>query len=118
MSEGQNERLNTQLVLKSVPEGLTEITDFETQEVEIPSLENGQVLVESHFVGVDAALRLIVRDSDEFLFRVKPGDIVHGTVAGKVIDSKDENVKVGDYGKAQSRPTSYSEHECNGHFEN
>ena len=97
MSEGQNERLNTQLVLKSVPEGLTEITDFETREVEIPSLENGQVLVESHFVGVDAALRLIVRDSDEFLFRVKPGDIVHGTVAGKVIDSKDENVKVGDY---------------------
>ena len=97
MSEGQNERLNTQLVLKSVPDGLTEITDFETREVEIPSLENGQVLVESHFVGVDAALRLIVRDSDEFLFRVKPGDIVHGTVAGKVIDSKDENVKVGDY---------------------
>ena len=48
MSEGQNERLNTQLVLKSVPEGLTEITDFETREVEIPSLENGQVLIESH----------------------------------------------------------------------
>ena len=77
-----------------MPEWLTEVSDFESREVDLPPLESGQVLVESHFVGIDAALRLIVRDSDEFLFRVKPGDIVHGTVAGQVVDSMDENVKV------------------------
>ena len=97
MSVGQNERKNTQLVLKAVPQGLTDVNDFETREVEVLPLQSGQVLVESHFVGVDAALRLIVRDSDEFLFRVKPGDIVRGTVAGQVVDSMDENVKVGDF---------------------
>ncbi len=96
MNDGRNERVNTQLVLRNVPQGLTEIDDFETREVALTDLEPGQVMVEAQFVGVEAALRLIVRDSDEFLFRVKPGDIVRGTVAGKVVESRDASVKVGD----------------------
>ena len=30
-----NERKNTQLVLKAVPQGLTDVNDFETREVEV-----------------------------------------------------------------------------------
>ena len=56
-----------------------------------------RVLVESHYFGVDAALRLIVRDSDEFLFRVKPGDIVRGSAAGRVIESNNPQFMVGDH---------------------
>ncbi len=97
MSEGQNERTNTQVFLKNVPDGIAVPEDFEVREAPVAALNDGEVLVESHYIGVDAALRLIVRDSDEFLFRVKPGDIVHGNVAGQVIESKDPSVAVGEY---------------------
>lgn len=97
MSTGQNERINKQVLLKKVPSGVSGPDDFEVKETVVPELREGEVLVESHYYGVDAALRLIVRDSDEFLFRVKPGDIVHGSAAGRVIESKNKKFAVGDH---------------------
>ena len=97
MKAGSNERMNQQLFLKQVPAGIAGPDDFEVQNNPIPELVAGQVLIESHYIGVDAALRLIVRDSDEFLFRVKPGDLVHGSVAGQIIASKNSEFAEGDY---------------------
>lgn len=97
MASGLNERVNQQLFLKKVPFGIAESDDFETKQSPAPECGEGEVLVESHYFGVDAALRLIVRDSDEFLFRVKPGDIVRGSAAGRVIESNNSQFTVGDH---------------------
>jgi NADPH-dependent curcumin reductase CurA len=97
MSTGQNERVNRQVLLKKVPTGISGPDDFEVKESVVAPIRDGEVLVESHYFGVDAALRLIVRDSDEFLFRVKPGDIVRGSAAGRVIESKNPEFTVGDH---------------------
>ncbi|MFP6801508.1 MAG: NADP-dependent oxidoreductase [Pseudomonadales bacterium] len=97
MSSGQNEKVNQQLFLKQVPTGIAGPEDFEIKESPAPECSDGQVLVESHYFGLDAALRLIVRDSDEFLFRVRPGDLVRGTAAGRVIESKLSGYEVGEY---------------------
>ena len=75
-----NEGVNRQLYLKRVPEGIAGPGDFETRTAPIPATGPGEVLVEAHYLSVDAALRLIVRDSDEFLFRVRPGDLVRGSM--------------------------------------
>jgi NADPH-dependent curcumin reductase CurA len=83
--------------LKKVPFGIAESDDFEIKQSPAPECGEGEVLVESHYFGVDAALRLIVRDSDEFLFRVKPGDIVRGSAAGRVIESNNPQFMVGDH---------------------
>jgi len=72
VSTGQNERRNRQVFLKKVPTGIAGPDDFEVKESVVASIGDGEVLVESHYLGLDAALRLIVRDSDEFLFRVRP----------------------------------------------
>ena len=88
---------NKQLILAKHPDGLTELDDFKIKEVEIPELKNGELLIQTHYVGVDAALRLIVRDSDEFLFRVQPGDIIHANIAGKVIASNNSEFSVGEF---------------------
>ncbi|MEQ9005371.1 MAG: NADP-dependent oxidoreductase, partial [Pseudomonadales bacterium] len=77
-----NEDVNRRLVLARHPDGLAGPEDFRVEEVPIPTPAAGELLVQTHYVSVDAALRLIVRDSDEFLFRVRPGDLVHGSVAG------------------------------------
>ncbi len=92
-----NEGQNTQLVLKRHPEGIAGPDDFDVRETPMPVPGDGEVLLESHYVSVDAALRLIVRDSDEFLFRVQPGDVVHGSVAGRIIESNNPDFNVGDY---------------------
>ena len=65
--------------------------------MEVPNIVDNELLIQSHYVGVDAALRLIVRDSDEFLFRVQPGDIIHANIAGEVIASNNKDFKVGDF---------------------
>ncbi len=93
---GSNERVNQQLVLKRHPEGLAGPDDFDVRESPIQDPDEGELLIESHYLSVDAALRLIVRDSDEFLFRVRPGDLVHGTVAGRVLASKHPEFHEGD----------------------
>jgi len=91
-----NEGLNQQLYLKRVPEGIAGPGDFEVREAPIPATGPGEVLVEAHYLSVDAALRLIVRDSDEFLFRVRPGDMVRGSMAGCVIESNHPDYQAGD----------------------
>ncbi len=96
-SLGQNEKTNKQLLLHKVPKGISGSEDFTVRETPIPQPGLGEVLVEAHYLGVDAALRLITRDSDEFLFRVKPGDLVHGSAAGRIVASQHPELRVGDY---------------------
>ena len=91
-----NEGINSQLYLKRVPDGIAGPDDFEVRTAPIPETGPSRVLVEAHYLSVDAALRLIVRDSDEFLFRVRPGDMVRGSMAGKVIESNHPDYQVGD----------------------
>ncbi|MEM7016597.1 MAG: NADP-dependent oxidoreductase [Pseudomonadota bacterium] len=88
---------NRQLFLKSIPEGIAGPDNFEVRESEIPSPGEDQVLVRAHYFAVEAALRLIVRDSDDFLFRVRPGDPIHGSAAGEVVESNHPDYQIGDF---------------------
>jgi NADPH-dependent curcumin reductase CurA len=97
MSALPNDGRNRQLFMKRFPIGEAGPGDFEVREAPMPEPKDGEVLVESQYLSVDAALRLIMRDSKDFLFRVQPGDLVRGGVAGKVIESRNPNFKVGDY---------------------
>jgi len=92
-----NEAQNLQLRLKQHPTGIAGPGDFECVTEAMPTPAEGELLVQTHYVGLDAALRLIVRDSDEFLFRVQPGDLVFGSIAGQVIESRNADWRVGDY---------------------
>lgn len=95
MQAGNNEP-NLALHLARVPQGEAGPEDFEVRTSAVPEPGAGEVLIRSRFVSVDAALRLIVRDSSDFLFRVKPGDLVHGSVAGEVVRSNNAAFAVGD----------------------
>ena len=96
MDPSTNEGANSQLYLKRVPNGIAGPEDFEVRTAPIPATGPGEVLVEAHYLSVDAALRLIVRDSDEFLFRVRPGDLVRGSMAGRVVESNHPEFRVGE----------------------
>ncbi|MCC5874316.1 MAG: NADP-dependent oxidoreductase [Gammaproteobacteria bacterium] len=93
---GHHDFRNRQVLLKRVPEGVAGPDDFEVRPAPVPEPQAGQVLVEAHYLQVEAALRLIVRDSKDFLFRVKPGDLIRNTVAGVVQRSEHPDFKAGD----------------------
>jgi hypothetical protein len=95
MTTGANRR-NRALFLGRVPEGEAGPEDFVARDIDVPVPGDGEVLVRARYVGLDAALRLIVRDSSDFLFRVKPGDLVHGSVAGEVVESRHPAFRPGD----------------------
>ncbi|MCZ6711838.1 MAG: NADP-dependent oxidoreductase [Gammaproteobacteria bacterium] len=107
-NRSSNEGVNLQLYLKQVPHGIAGPDDFEVRETQIPQIGNGEVLIRSHYLGVDAALRLIVRDSKDFLFRVQPGDLVRGTVAGEVIESNHPDYSVGELVLASAGMQNYA----------
>lgn len=88
---------NKKVILSKYPSGKAKKENFCIAEEEISDIKDNEMLVKSKFLGVDAALRLLIRDSDEFLFRVKENDILHGNIVGEVIESKNLNYDVGDY---------------------
>ena len=100
---------NKKLLLAKYPDGLAELDDFIAEEVDVPDIGDNELLIQSHYVGVDAALRLIVRDSDEFLFRVQPGDIIHANIAGEVIASNNIDFEVIEPQKRKITKKSYAD---------
>ena len=52
---GSNERINQQLILKRHPEGLAGPEDFDIVESPVGEPGDGELLVESHYLSVDAA---------------------------------------------------------------
>ena len=88
---------NNQVFLKQVPTGLLGPDDFEVRQAPVPQAGDGEVVIETHYLSLDAALRLIVRDSKDFLFRVEPGDLIRNSVAGKIVESNNPDWAVGDY---------------------
>jgi NADPH-dependent curcumin reductase CurA len=84
------------LYMRRFPVGLPSEDDFEVREAPAPKPAEGQILLAPRYVGVDAALRLIMRDSEEFLFRVRPGDPIHSSTVAEVIESRHPGFAVGD----------------------
>ena len=49
---------NKKLLLAKYPNGLAELDDFITKEVEVPNIVDNELLIQSHYVGVDAAFSM------------------------------------------------------------
>ena len=97
MNANTEDNRNSQVILRQVPTGLLGPDDFEVRQAPMPTAGDGEVVVEAHYLSLDAALRLIVRDSKDFLFRVEPGDLVRNSVAGQVVESNNPDWAAGDY---------------------
>jgi NADPH-dependent curcumin reductase CurA len=77
--------------LKSRPEGIPASADFEIVDVELNSLQDGQVLVQNSYMSVDPYMRGRMRAD------FKLGEVMDGAAVGKVIESNNDKFLVGDY---------------------
>jgi NADPH-dependent curcumin reductase CurA len=92
--------INRRIVLDSRPEGIPDPANFRIEEVRLPELEDGQVLLENRVFAIDPAVRGMLDDVKSYLPPVPLGGLIPTMVLGRVVQSRNPDFKEGDYGRA------------------
>ena len=85
-----------QWVLASRPEGAPASENFRLEEVALPELADGQILVQNTFASVDPYMRGRMNDTKSYIEPFQINQPLTGTAVGTVAESRSEKFKVGD----------------------
>lgn len=88
--------MNKQVILKQRPVGLPDENTWETIQSEIPTAQEGQVVVKQHYISLDPAMRGWMNEGKSYIPPVQIGDVMRAGSIGEVIESKHPQFKVGD----------------------
>ncbi len=86
---------NRQIVLAELPQGRLGPEHFRQTESAVPSPEDGQVLVRSRYVSLDAANRAWMQGAT-YRSALQAGDVMAGGSLAEVVESKAAHLKPGD----------------------
>lgn len=87
---------NRQLLLKTRPEGLVRLDDFDLREQPAPELAEGQALVRVLYLSMDPTNRVWMSDIPQYMPPVAIGEVMRGLGLGRVVASKSSRYAVGD----------------------
>ena len=85
-----------QIVLASRPKGLPADENFRKEEIELPELKAGEILLKGMFYSVDPYMRGRMNDAKSYVSPFELDKPLSGSVVAKVEESKSENYKSGD----------------------
>lgn len=96
MSTATNRPINRKVLLKQHPDGLVMPTDFDI--VDEPAREpgDGEALVKTEFISIDAFIRTALNKQEGFHMGVPIGETVHALGVGRVVESHAEGLVAGD----------------------
>ncbi len=86
----------TQIRLAAYPTGEPQDSDFETVTVDLPELQDGQVLLRSLYLSLDPYMRGRMSQAKSYAASLALGDVVLGGTVCEVVESRAENRKPGD----------------------
>ncbi|MDA9008552.1 NADP-dependent oxidoreductase [Alphaproteobacteria bacterium] len=86
---------NKQIIVREIPKGQLGKEHFETQTVAMPTPGDGELLIKTILMSIDAANRAWMQGAT-YREAVKPGDVMHTYSIGQVIESKSDSHTVGD----------------------
>jgi len=87
---------NRQIVLRRRPTGLVQPADTELVTALAPRPADGEALVRTTYVGLDAAVRTWLNDQPGYLPPVQLGEVIRAAGIGEVISSRCDAYAVGD----------------------
>ena len=87
---------NKKLVLAARPSGLIKNTDLTSVEEMLPTLQEGQFLVETHYLSLAPVMKFYMLDGAGIENVMELGDTMRGRGVGEVIQSRHSDFKVGD----------------------
>ncbi len=88
--------VNRQILLRRRPEGLLRPDDTEAVTTPAPELGDGEALVRTTYLGIDAAVRTWLDDQRGYLPPVGLGEVVRAAGVGEVIATRCDAYAVGD----------------------
>lgn len=91
-------RTNRQIVLKQRPQGLLTWDDLEVVETPVPELADGEALIETSLLSMDATVRTWLNRGEGYFPAVEIGETVRCSGIGRVVESKCDRYAVGDLG--------------------
>lgn len=87
---------NRQFLLVSRPVGMPSDENFKLVETDIPSIEDGQLLIRTLYLSVDPYMRSRMSDAKSYIAPYELNEVIQGGVVGRVVESKHEQFAVGD----------------------
>ena len=87
---------STQILLRSRPDGEPRESDFETVTVDLPPLEDGQVLLRVRYLSLDPYMRGRMSDAESYAEPTRLGDVMVGGTVCEVVESRSPRREVGD----------------------
>src|SRR5688572_5515527 len=86
---------NHRVLLARRPEGLVQEEDFTHDTQPIPEPGDGEILVRTEWLGIDATVRTWLSKAEGYIEPVAIGDVVRGSGIGRVLHSKSDKVPEG-----------------------
>ncbi len=87
---------NQQILLDNRPTGEALASNFKLVDSETPELQDGQVLVQHHYLSLDPYMRGRMNDSKSYAVPQALGEVMGGGTAGEVIESRSAKFQPGD----------------------
>ena len=92
-----NATVSREIRLKNRPVGLPAESDFELAEVTIPEVHAGELLVQNIYMSVDPYMRGRMYDRKSYVPPFQLNQPLEGGCVGRVVESKNEQFKAGDF---------------------
>lgn len=85
-----------QIVLASRPQGHVSPDNFRLEQVPVPSIADGQVLIRNHYLSLDPYMRMRMEDVKSYAAPQAIGAVMVGGTVGEVVESRHPKFAVGD----------------------
>jgi NADPH-dependent curcumin reductase CurA len=82
------------ITLAHRPQGQVALSDFRTDEVELPPLQDGEFLVNVEYLSIDPTIRGWM-SYDTYLPKIAKGEVIRSAGAGEVVESRNPRFPVG-----------------------
>jgi NADPH-dependent curcumin reductase CurA len=89
--------MNKVIVLYRRPAGKADLSDFKTNIEEIPTADDGEVLLKTRYVSVDPYLRGRMNDGESYIPPFELNKPLQSGIIAEVIDSNNTLFKIGDF---------------------
>jgi NADPH-dependent curcumin reductase CurA len=83
-------------VLASRPQGEVKPSNFRLEQVPVPQLKEGEVLIRNHFLSLDPYMRMRMEDVKSYAPPQALGEVMVGGTAGEIVESRNPKFSVGD----------------------
>jgi NADPH-dependent curcumin reductase CurA len=88
---------NTQIKLTARPVGEPKRSDWDISTVDVPTPNDGEVLVKTIYISLDPAMRGWMNDAKSYIRPVRIGEVMRAGTVGVVVESKSDKFKTGDF---------------------